>query len=236
MLSVNKPLSRLRSGSKQFWSLSKKLLLSDRSSGGIPALKDDIGNWVRLPRDKPNLFAIIFRAKWTLPASMQNFYSFQHLPDAGRRREFLQIRSRSACFFSSSLDPTSSTGPDGLSTVLLRYLASVVCFPFARLARRIVQTGKWPSSCKFHWICPLHKRKSLASAANYRGLHLTTQLSKAMERLLIIHFLPQLSFCGNYGTNQFAYRRFHGARDALLYVCLSWLLCLASGKKSTRLL
>ena len=105
------------------------------------------------------MIACTFRAKWTLPASVENFYSFQHLPEAGRSREFVQIRSRSARFFLSSLDPASSTGPDGLSTVLLRNLASVLCFPFARLARRIVQTGKWPSSWKVHWICPLHKCK-----------------------------------------------------------------------------
>ena len=52
-----------------------------------------------------------------------------------------------------------------------------------------------------------------------------------MERLSGIHFLPQLSFSGSYGSNQFAYRRFHGARDAILFVLLSWLLALAMGKK-----
>jgi len=62
VLSVKRRLARLRSGSKQFWSLSKKLLLSDTSSSGIPALKDDSGNWVRLPSEKANLFAISFRA------------------------------------------------------------------------------------------------------------------------------------------------------------------------------
>ena len=231
VLSVKRRLAHLRSGSKQFWSLSKKLLLRDSSSCTIPALKDDAGSWIRLPRDKANLFARTFRAKWTLPAAVENFYSFQQLPDARRSFEFVQIRSRTARFFLNSLDLASSTGPDGLSTVLLRNLASVLCFPFARLARRIVQTGKWPSSWKVHWICPLHKRKSRASAANYRGLQLTSQLSKAMERLLGIHFLPQLSFSGSYGTNQFAYRRYHGARDAILFVLLSWLLALAMGKK-----
>ena len=34
-----------------------------------------------------------------------------------------------------------------------------------------------------------------------------------------------------YGTNQFAYRRFHGARDAILFVLLSWRLALVIGKK-----
>ena len=52
-----------------------------------------------------------------------------------------------------------------------------------------------------------------------------------MERLLGVHFLPQLAWSGNFGTNQFAYRRFHGARDAILYVVLTWLRTLAKGCK-----
>ena len=46
-----------------------------------------------------------------------------------------------------------------------------------------------------------------------------------------VHFLPQLSWSGSFGTNQFAYRRFHGARDATLFVVLSWLRALATGNK-----
>ena len=52
-----------------------------------------------------------------------------------------------------------------------------------------------------------------------------------MERLLGVHFLPQLSLSGNFGTNQFAYRRFHGARDAILFVVFSWLRAVATGNK-----
>ena len=96
----------------------------------------------------------------TLPSEQRNFYSFQRLPDAAQRRSFLQVRSRTARFFLESLDTASSIGPDGLPTALLRGLASVLCYPFARLARRIILCGKWPCSWKVYWICPLHKRKS----------------------------------------------------------------------------
>ena len=44
-----------------------------------------------------------------------------------------------------------------------------------------------------------------------------------------IHFQHQLTFC--VGESQFAYRRFHGARDSLTYVVLSWLLAFANGFK-----
>ena len=88
-------------------------------------------------------------------------------------------------YFLASLDATNATGPNGLPRILLRGLASVFCFPFARLARRILLTGKWPCIWKNHWICPLHKRKSRSSVSNHRGLQLTSQLSKAMERLVV---------------------------------------------------
>ena len=72
---VKKRLLRLRSGSKQFWSLSKKLLLGVDGNVTIPPLKQDDGTWIRLPREKANLFAKTFREKWTLPASVENFYT-----------------------------------------------------------------------------------------------------------------------------------------------------------------
>ena len=50
-----------------------------------------------------------------------------------------------------------------------------------------------------------------------------------MERFLGVHFQYRLAAC--FGESQFAYRRFHGARDSLTYVVLSWLLALARGKK-----
>ena len=41
VLSVKRRLARLRSNSRQFWSLTKKILLSDSSCSDIPILKDD---------------------------------------------------------------------------------------------------------------------------------------------------------------------------------------------------
>ena len=52
-----------------------------------------------------------------------------------------------------------------------------------------------------------------------------------MERFLSVYFLPQLSWSGSFRINQFAYRRFYGARDATLFVVLSWLRALATGNK-----
>ena len=71
-------------------------------------------------------------------------------------------------------------------------LAEAVC----RLTQRIPDTGRWPALWTLHWIVPLHKKKSVFDPGNYRGLHLTAQLSKAVERLMKVLYVP---FFNKYG-------------------------------------
>ena len=52
-----------------------------------------------------------------------------------------------------------------------------------------------------------------------------------MERFIGNHFLDLLSYSGSCGRSQFAYRKFHGARDALLLITLTWLRAFAHGRK-----
>ena len=60
---VKQRLCRLRSGSKQFWSLSKKILLGADTTSAIRASKGSDGSWVRLAGEKANLFAASFQEK-----------------------------------------------------------------------------------------------------------------------------------------------------------------------------
>ena len=83
-----------------------------------------------------------------------------------------------------------------------------------------------------HWIVPLYKKNAVFKPGNYRGIHLTAQLSKVMERLLGRLWLPDLanqpSLCG---PNQFAYLPEKGARDALAVMVCTWLLGFQQGQK-----
>ena len=77
---------------------------------------------------------------------------------------------------------------------------------------------------------PLHKRKSVADPPNYRAINLTAQSSKVVERFLCPTFAPTLEDRA-FGAAQFAYRKQHGARDAILYYVLSWIAALNDGCK-----
>ena len=68
----------------------------------------------------------------------------------------------------------------------------------------ILDTGAWPESWIVHWIVPLYKRKSVFDPVNYRGIHLTCQLSKVVERVLKLLFMPFLTSTVAFGPNQFA--------------------------------
>ena len=60
-------------------------------------------------------------------------------------------------------------------------------------------------------------------AGDLQRVHLTAQVSKAMERFLGSLVVTFVSLPVNAGPNQFAYQRARGARDALAYMVLTWL-------------
>eukprot|EP00959_Pyramimonas_sp_CCMP1952_P156753 3278248-Pyramimonas_sp.AAC.1 len=66
------------------------------------------------------------------------------------------------------------------------------------------------------WILPLFKKGSAANPDHYRGLQVTSQVSKVVGRLLGALALPRLDRVGARGPSQCAYRRERGARGAIL--------------------
>jgi len=228
VLTIKKKMQMLKRGSKEYWKLVKKLMLGTSHRLSVPCLlKDNI--IARTGSEKASLFADSFKRKWQVPVILENCYT-NDAPDAPPcAATLLQFRSRNAFYFLSTLEQDSATGPDAISTILLRHIAKTICFAFSLLARRIVECGKWPTCWKYHWIFPLFKKGLRSCCDNYRGLHLTSQLSKCMERFIGTHFMYRLS--ASFGDTQFAYRRFHGSRDSLTYVVLTWLLSFAYGKK-----
>ncbi len=83
-----------------------------------------------------------------------------------------------------------------------------------------------------HWIVPIHKKKEVFKVKNYRGVHLTSQVSKVVERLIgsaVDDALPDKTPL--FGPNQFAYTKDRGGRDALAFLVLSWIAGFNQHKK-----
>ena len=77
---------------------------------------------------------------------------------------------------------------------------------------------------------PIFKKLSVYLAANYRGVHLTSNVSKVVERVIanpLVMYLQQHGF----GRNQWGFKKRCSARDLALMCVASWILTICGGRK-----
>ena len=219
MRACNK-LSKLPAGSKQWWSKSRQLMDRKSGSSSIPALKAPDGHWILDAEGKAEHLATTFAAKCTLPDAetgaytdiMEVEYKQLEVPEPDEQIAFAKL---------NSLNEASATGPDAIPARVLKIMAAKLARPVTALVRRIVQTGVWPSPWLRHWITPLYKKKAVYDARNYRGVHLTAQLSKVCERMVQVTYVPFLIATVAFGPNQFAYSPGRGSCDAVAILVLT---------------
>jgi hypothetical protein len=105
----------------------------------------------------------------------------------------------------------------------LRKLAPVLAAPFTQLCRRLFYEACWPTRWKIHLLCPIYKRATVYSPGNYRGVHLTTILSKVAEHVIARYLFQYLQEHG-FGKNQWAFSKGRSARDLVTLLIMSWIL------------
>jgi hypothetical protein len=224
-------LSKMKPNDKQWWSLARQLLRKKTRVGSIPALRDEGSEWLFSAKAKADRLASVFASKYALPPAVANEYCTIDVPTWKKQVALPRVTSKRVEEVLEALDENSGTGPDLLPSRMLRQSAKALAVPVKRLVDLILRTGKWPSAWKVHWIVAIYKKNNPATASNYRGIHLTAQLSKAVERIIGELFLPRLQENQSFGENQFAYSKGRGGRDALAYLTLTWILAIARGSK-----
>ena len=176
------------------------------------------------PAERADELASTFRAKSQLPAATTNQYSELRGQERDPQQGFLRLRVRTVLKLLKGLDEHSGTGPDRLPTRILKRCAAELALPVTLLSRKLLAEGRWPLCWRTHWVHAIHKRKSRADAKNYRGVHLTAQLSKVVERALGSIFIPWIESNDLYGPNQFAYGKGKSYKDTLAVNVCNWLL------------
>ena len=204
---------------KDWWKTSKQLLSQTAGTENIPPLKSSRG-WAKRPQEKADLLSATFVAKSQLPEAVVNEFS-PVLPSGVSLDGFLRLRVRDVRKILRDLDEASGTGPDFLPSLILRRCAHELALPVTLLSRLCLNEGRWPACWRLHWVHPLHKRKAKSDAKNYRGIHLTPQLAKVVERAVGSVFLPWLSE-RSYGEPQYAYTSQRSHRDVLAVNVCSW--------------
>ena len=181
------------------------------------------------PDDKACELAKVFRDKAQLRHLEENSYSNLEEFSGEKMAGFLRIRVREVGKLLKKLDVHSGTGPDRLPCRLLKTLCEVVALPVTLLARKLLADGRWPTCWREHWIHAIYKKKSKADTRNYRGVHITAQLSKVVEQAIGGICIPWAEQAEAYGPNQFAYAKGKSYKDVLAMNVCSWLLLMDRG-------
>ena len=211
-------------GCKCWWKKSRELMNRKATAAAIPALRaSDDSDWCLTAKAKADLFATTFQSKCVLrdqedphPVRLSARCQQQEWMPADISVEAVGLELK-------KLREDSATGPDLLSSRVLKMCADVLAEPVHRLLMRVLDEGEWPAAWIVHWLVPIYKRKAAGSPGNYRGVHLTAQLSKVVERLILSMLQPFITENLHSGSNQFAYTRERGARDAVALLATAWI-------------
>ena len=128
----------------------------------------------------------------------------EHLAGTEQLPDCFTVGANDAARVLLALEEDSGTGPDALATRLLKNCSEPLGKAVAKLTTLLLEAGYWPKQWRLHWVLPLYKKKSVYNPSNYRGIHLSSQLSKVVERLVAELFVPFLENTGVFGGNQFA--------------------------------
>ena len=92
----------------------------------------------------------------------------------------------------SSYKAKTASGPDGVSSHMLRKTAVSISFSITRLFNLSLKQAKVPDKWKISNIIPIFKSGDPSAASNYRPISLLSLVSKIMERIIHNHLMDYL--------------------------------------------
>ena len=129
-----------------------------------------------------------------------------------------------------NVDPTKSTGSDGIPGLVLRQSATVIAPTLQIIFNTSLRSGYVPKSFKLSHVSPLYKSGDKATASNYRPVSLLPIVSRLLETIVKSTLVGYLSALNLLPASQFAYRKNHSTEDALVYAVDRWLSARADHK------
>ena len=225
---VKHKMAALPKASKQWWKINRELLRHRCTLSSIPTLRED-GRWIKDAKEKADAFARNFKSKAHLPEELVDTPFWGCATDASM--PFFSFRSRNIKRLFQKLDECKATGGDMISANILKRLCDGLAVPFTIVVRRLFYEGCWPTMWKYHLICPIFKRGPAFTPGNYRGVHLTTILSKVAEKIVGAHlvlFLQKKTF----GKNQWAFSPGLSFKNLMTMLMMSFILAVCTNQKT----
>ncbi|KAL1447912.1 hypothetical protein WDU94_015615 [Cyamophila willieti] len=112
------------------------------------------------------------------------------------------------------LKASSSAGPDGVPTILLKECAAVLSAPLTMLFQRSLTSGIFPGYWRTSYVVPLHKSGSKTNVKQFRPIGKLSAIPKLFESLVCDEIQPTLSSV--IANNQHGFLRHRSTLTSLL--------------------
>ena len=214
--------------SKEFWKIIK---LFNKQESSIPTLRSVDGVEVTDAQDKATLLNSFFYTCFNNSSPPLTNQS-PHLVSSECPLDLLCTEDEVYDLI-VQLDPSKSTGPDGISARMLRGTVDVIVPSLTKLFNLSLSSGIFPEAWKLARIVPVPKAGDLSRPSNYRPISILSVVSKLLERHVHHLLLQHLNAypCYSISSRQWGFLPGRSTASALLSVTYDWLQQLELGNE-----
>ena len=193
----------------------------------VPALKKTDGTLTFSAADKANMFKDVFGANFRADDGVAQVFS---RPKQGSTMPEVQI-TRTMVYEALKTFPNKiSCGPDDIPALALKKMAAQLSVPLCTLFQYSLNNGEIPKCWKEAIVTPLYKGKgSVSDASNYRPISQTSNVCKAMEKIIKNHILEFLEATSAINKEQFGFMKRRSTLTQLLECLNIWTQSLDKG-------
>ncbi len=207
---INGGLSEsVKENPKAFWSFISKIR---KEEAGVADLKVN-NKIITKDSDKAEAlsdqFANVFTREDTTYIPTLGKSSVRDIPD-------LLISEEGVLKQLNNLKDNKAPGPDGIPPWILKMTAEEVSPILTDLFQHSIDESYLPWQWREANICPIFKKGNKSDPANYRGVSLTSVVSKVLEHIVHLHIMDHLEVNDILVDNQHGFRAKHSTVTQLI--------------------
>ena len=127
---------------------------------------------------------------------------------------FKPISENTTINITKHMHPKSSSGKDGIPTILLKTIKLEICKPVTTILNQYLSTGIFPDKLKVAKVIPLLKKGDNTIFDNYRPISILPAISKIFEKVIFDQLHEYFHTRELYYSSQYGFREKHSTELA----------------------